>query len=166
MIKSKLTEWEVGLRPTSPPGLKALRVTPRLRRALELARAEARPLGHRCVGTEHVLLGIARLDEGVAVKLLRELGAPPARIREEIATRLGIAPPTRASTAPPHATLEAFVAAGRGFRAACSPGLERFRRGSPAQHDARMRVRTTPAAPIAAYQVGRQRVDEPHESPA
>lgn len=76
----------------SPRRWEALGVTPRLKRALELARAEARRLGHRCVGTEHVLLGIARLDEGVGAGLLRELGAPPARVREEIATRLGIDP--------------------------------------------------------------------------
>ena len=39
-----------------------------------------------------MLLGIARIDEGVDVQLLRELGAPPARIREEIAERLGVDP--------------------------------------------------------------------------
>jgi hypothetical protein len=39
-----------------------------------------------------VLLGIARFDEGVDAELLRELGAPPARIREEIAERLGVDP--------------------------------------------------------------------------
>jgi ATP-dependent Clp protease ATP-binding subunit ClpA len=87
----------------SPRRWEALGVTPRLKRTLELARAEARRLGHRCVGTEHVLLGIARLDEGVAAQLLRELGAPPVRVREEIAKRLGIdaeqlAPPRRRRT--------------------------------------------------------------------
>ena len=87
----------------SPRRWEALGVTPRLKRALELARAEARRLGHRCVGTEHVLLGIARLDEGVGARLLRELGAPPDRVREEIAARLGIdpsqlAPPPRRRT--------------------------------------------------------------------
>ncbi|MBV9467046.1 MAG: hypothetical protein JO206_08800 [Solirubrobacterales bacterium] len=76
----------------SPRRWEALGVTPRLKRALELARAEARRLGHRCTGTEHVLLGIARLDEGGGAKLLRELGAPRARIREEIAARLDIDP--------------------------------------------------------------------------
>src|SRR5919201_1795605 len=87
----------------SPRRWEALGVTPRLKRALELARAEARRLGHRCVGTEHVLLGIARLDYGVGAKLLRELGAPPTRIREEMAARLSIdpsqlAPPPRRRT--------------------------------------------------------------------
>src|SRR5215207_9071462 len=85
---------------TAPRRWEALGVSPRLKRALELARAEARRLGHRCVGTEHVLLGIARLDEGVGARMLRDLGAPPARVREEVAARLGInaaqlAPPPR-----------------------------------------------------------------------
>jgi hypothetical protein len=35
---------------------------------------------------------MARLDEGVGARLLHELGAPPARVREEIATRLAIDP--------------------------------------------------------------------------
>lgn len=76
----------------APRRWEPLGVTPRLKRTLELARAEARRLGHRCAGTEHVLLGIARLDEGVGATLLRELGAPPDRVREEIAARLGIDP--------------------------------------------------------------------------
>jgi hypothetical protein len=45
-----------------------------------------------------MLLGIARIDEGVDAQLLRELGAPPARICEEIAERLGI---DRAQLNPP-----------------------------------------------------------------
>jgi hypothetical protein len=76
----------------SPRRWEALGVTPGLKRALVFARAEARRLGHRSVGTEHVLLGIARLDDGVDAQLLRELGAPPACIREEIAERLGVDP--------------------------------------------------------------------------
>jgi hypothetical protein len=76
----------------APRRWEALGVAPRLKRSLELARAEARRLGHRCAGTEHVLLGIVRLDEAVATRLLRELGAPPERIRAEVAARLGISP--------------------------------------------------------------------------
>jgi hypothetical protein len=76
----------------SPRRWEALGVTPWLKQALMFARAEARRLGHRCVGTEHVLLGIARLDDGLDAQLLRELGAPPADIRDEIAARLGVDP--------------------------------------------------------------------------
>jgi hypothetical protein len=76
----------------SPRHWEALGVTPRLKQALLIARKEAHRLGHRCVGTEHMLLAIARFDEGVDAQLLRKLGAPPARIREEIAERLGVDP--------------------------------------------------------------------------
>jgi hypothetical protein len=76
----------------SPRRWEALGVTPRLKQALVVARKEAHRLGHRCVGTEHMLLGIARIDEGADAELLHELGAPPARIREEIAERLGVDP--------------------------------------------------------------------------
>jgi hypothetical protein len=82
----------------SPRRWEALGVTPSLKRALVLARAEAFRLGQQCVGTEHVLLGIARFDEGPEAQLLRELGAPPARIRDEIAKRLEVDP---ARLAPP-----------------------------------------------------------------
>jgi len=82
----------------SPRRWEPLGVTPGLKRALLLARAEARRLGHPCVGTEHVLLGIARFDEGPDAQLLGELGAPPSRVREEIARRLGVDP---ARLAPP-----------------------------------------------------------------
>jgi len=75
---------------TGPPLCEPVRVAPRLKRTLELARAEARRLGHRCVGTEHVLLGIARLDEGVAARILRDLGGSPDRVQEEVAKRLGL----------------------------------------------------------------------------
>jgi ATP-dependent Clp protease ATP-binding subunit ClpC len=76
----------------SPRHWEALGVTPRLKQALLIARKEAHRLGHRCVGTEHMLLGIARFDEGADAQLLCKLGAPPAHIREEIAERLGVDP--------------------------------------------------------------------------
>lgn len=75
---------------TATPLCHPVRVTPRSKRVLELARAEARRLGHRCASTEHVLLGIARLDEGVAAHVLRDLGGQPDRVRDELAIRLGL----------------------------------------------------------------------------
>lgn len=74
----------------TPRRWEALGAAPRVKRALELARAEARRLGQRCIGAEHLLLAIARLDEGVAARILRDLGAPPPRVREKVATRLGV----------------------------------------------------------------------------
>ena len=45
--------------------------SPRIKRVLELAAAEARALGHNYVGTEHLLLGLLREGEGIAVRLLQ-----------------------------------------------------------------------------------------------
>jgi ATP-dependent Clp protease ATP-binding subunit ClpC len=69
-----------GTRPAfSQPGL-----TPRTKRVIELAVDEARRLGHHYIGTEHLLLGLIREGEGVAVDVLRRLGAPPEEIREQV----------------------------------------------------------------------------------
>ena len=49
--------------------------TPRAKKVLELAVEEARLLGHTYIGSEHILLGLVREDEGIAGKILRTLGA-------------------------------------------------------------------------------------------
>uniref|UniRef100_A0A832MLJ5 ATP-dependent Clp protease ATP-binding subunit n=1 Tax=Eiseniibacteriota bacterium TaxID=2212470 RepID=A0A832MLJ5_UNCEI len=71
--------------------------TPRAKRVLELAVEEARSLGHNYVGTEHLLLGLIREGEGVAAKVLLELGVDRKRVREETLKLLGGAPSAGAS---------------------------------------------------------------------
>ncbi len=66
--------------------------TPRAKRVLELAVEEARALGHNYVGTEHLLLGLIREGEGVAAKVLLELGVDRKRVREETLKLLGGSP--------------------------------------------------------------------------
>jgi ATP-dependent Clp protease ATP-binding subunit ClpC len=51
---------------------------------IELAVDEARRLGHHYIGTEHLLLGLVREGEGVAVDVLQRLGASPQEIREQV----------------------------------------------------------------------------------
>ena len=63
-----------------PPGTNLLTFgdipfTPRARKVLELAVEEARLLGHNYIGSEHLLLGLIREDEGIGGKILRSLGA-------------------------------------------------------------------------------------------
>jgi ATP-dependent Clp protease ATP-binding subunit ClpA len=65
-----------------------LPVTPRVRRCLELALREARSHGHLHVGTEHLLLGLALEDEGVASLILRESGVDAGTIRTTVARML------------------------------------------------------------------------------
>jgi ATP-dependent Clp protease ATP-binding subunit ClpA len=62
--------------------------TPRAKKVLELALREALSLGHHYIGTEHILLGLAREDDGVAVRILRDFGADPETIRHEVMRRL------------------------------------------------------------------------------
>ncbi|MFH1278368.1 MAG: ATP-dependent Clp protease ATP-binding subunit [Candidatus Eisenbacteria bacterium] len=63
--------------------------TPRAKRVLELAVEEARLLGHNYVGTEHLLLGLIREGEGVAARVLIDLGADKKKVREETLKLLG-----------------------------------------------------------------------------
>src|SRR6266516_7139241 len=72
--------------------------TPRAKRVLELAVEEARSLGHNYVGTEHLLLGLIREGEGVAAKVLLELGVDRKRVREETLKLLGGTPSSSAGT--------------------------------------------------------------------
>jgi ATP-dependent Clp protease ATP-binding subunit ClpA len=55
--------------------------TPRAKKALENAGREAVSLGHRYIGTEHILLGLVHEDEGVAIRILAELDADPESVR-------------------------------------------------------------------------------------
>ena len=58
--------------------------TPHAKHALELALREALSLGHGYIGTEHVLLGLVRVDEGVGVEVLNGLGATPQVVRDSL----------------------------------------------------------------------------------
>jgi len=58
--------------------------TPRAKRVLELALLESRQLGHRYIGTEHILLGLIREGEGVAAQVLTRLGADLHLVREQV----------------------------------------------------------------------------------
>ncbi len=60
-------------------------LTPRTKRVIELAVDEARRLGHPYIGTEHLLLGLAREGEGIAVDVLKSLGVNLDRLRTETA---------------------------------------------------------------------------------
>lgn len=68
--------------------------TPRAKRVLELSVDEARQLGHNYVGTEHLLLGLIREGEGVAARVLLELGVDRKKVRDETLRLLGGSAPT------------------------------------------------------------------------
>ena len=63
--------------------------TPRAKRVLELSWDEARQLGHNYIGTEHLLLGLIREGEGVAARVLENLGVDLNKIRANVVKMLG-----------------------------------------------------------------------------
>ncbi|XP_057415994.1 chaperone protein ClpC, chloroplastic-like [Lotus japonicus] len=63
--------------------------TPRAKRVLELSLEEARQLGHNYIGSEHLLLGLLREGEGVAARVLQDLGADPNNIRAQVIRMVG-----------------------------------------------------------------------------
>jgi ATP-dependent Clp protease ATP-binding subunit ClpC len=58
--------------------------TPRAKKVLELSLREAQALGHHFIGTEHMLLGLVRENDGVAARILLELGADAETVRAEV----------------------------------------------------------------------------------
>jgi ATP-dependent Clp protease ATP-binding subunit ClpC len=63
--------------------------TPRAKKVLELALREALGLGHGYIGTEHLLLGLARENEGVAARILLDFNVDADRVRNAVAGMLG-----------------------------------------------------------------------------
>src|SRR4051812_2018113 len=74
--------------------------TPRAKKVLELAVEEAQNMGHSHVGTEHLLLGLIREEEGVAAQVLENLGVRLDIVREEVISLLGEGQPGPQPQAP------------------------------------------------------------------
>ena len=72
--------------------------TPRAKRVLELSWDEARQLGHNYIGTEHLLLGLIREGEGVAARVLENLGVDLNKVRSNVIRMLGEARTSTTST--------------------------------------------------------------------
>jgi ATP-dependent Clp protease ATP-binding subunit ClpC len=63
--------------------------TPKINRAIDLAGEEAERLGHKCLNTDHLLLGTLRIEDGIALQVLATLGVDTTELRELIVRRLG-----------------------------------------------------------------------------
>src|ERR1700720_2599961 len=68
--------------------------TPRAQQLLALARKEAERFNHNCVGTEHLLLGLIKLGQGVAVNVLHKMGLDLERVRMDVEKYVGSHPAT------------------------------------------------------------------------
>jgi ATP-dependent Clp protease ATP-binding subunit ClpC len=82
-------EFIIGQSAYSAPGV--MRLTLPAKRVIELAVDEARTMGHRYVGTEHLLLGLMREGAGIAAGVLQQHGLSLTRLRDE--TRRELAEP-------------------------------------------------------------------------
>lgn len=67
--------------------------TPRAKKVLEYAVEEAQHMGHSYIGTEHILLGLIREEEGVAARVLENLGLKLDNVREAVLELIGETPP-------------------------------------------------------------------------
>lgn len=74
--------------------------TPRAKKVIELAMAEAQQLGHSYIGTEHILLGLIREGEGVAAHVLAGLGADIGMVRQRVIELLSGMPFSSSASAP------------------------------------------------------------------
>lgn len=71
--------------------------TPRAQQVLALARKEADRFNHSYVGTEHLLLGLIKLGQGVAVNVLERMGLELETVRMEVEKEVGSGPPQKAA---------------------------------------------------------------------
>jgi ATP-dependent Clp protease ATP-binding subunit ClpC len=69
--------------------------TPRAQQVLQLARKEADRFNHGYVGTEHLLLGLVALGQGVAVNVLQKMGVNLESVRLEVEKAVGVGPQTK-----------------------------------------------------------------------
>ena len=68
------------------------RYTERAKKVMELAVREALSLGHNYIGTEHILLGLVRENEGVGARILLDFDADAEKVRNEVIRTLGGTP--------------------------------------------------------------------------
>ena len=69
--------------------LQTIHYTPRAKKVIELSVDESRKLGHSYIGTEHILLGLIREGEGVAARVLNNLGVSLNKARQQVLQLVG-----------------------------------------------------------------------------
>ena len=97
--------------------------TPRAKKVLELSWDEARQLGHNYIGTEHLLLGLIREGEGVAAKVLENLGVELNKCRSNIIKMLG---ETKTSSSSSSSSGSSLATPGASSKNAKTPSLDEF----------------------------------------
>ena len=88
--------WYTALtRPTYSSDTDLHNFTPRAQQVIALARTEADRFHHNFLGTEHLLLGLIKLDKGVAVNVLKKIGMDLETLRMEVEKLIGTGPGPR-----------------------------------------------------------------------
>jgi mannose-6-phosphate isomerase-like protein (cupin superfamily) len=104
-----------------------LPLTPRAMRAVDLAAHSARELGHNYIGTEHLLLGELAEGEGVAAKVLANLGVSEQRLRDEVMKAINAwAKPANDRPTPPSSASFTFWPPGTGRTLNLGPDVWTF----------------------------------------
>ena len=98
--------------------------TPRAKRVLELSWDEARQLGHNYIGTEHLLLGLIREGEGVAARVLENLGIDLNKVRSNVVKMLGESKPSGSGSSSGSTTSSTASSSGK----TKTPSLDEFGR--------------------------------------
>ncbi len=98
--------------------------TPRAKRVLELSWDEARQLGHNYIGTEHLLLGLIREGEGVAARVLENLGVDLNKVRSNVVKMLGESKPSASGSSSGSTTSSTASSSGK----TKTPSLDEFGR--------------------------------------
>ena len=79
----RVKEMVERLTAASRPPAGRIELAPTTEQVLQFAIEEARRMGHHYIGTEHLLLGLVRQDEGVAVDVLKRMGVTPEQVRRQ-----------------------------------------------------------------------------------
>jgi ATP-dependent Clp protease ATP-binding subunit ClpC len=108
--------------------------TPRAKRVLELSLEEARQLGHNYIGTEHLLLGLLREGEGVAARVLENLGADPAKIRTQVCCPHTLSPVQPRTQAAHERSIPNSTPSTHGRTTRTPPSPHRFVHSCPSTH--------------------------------
>lgn len=95
--------------PSPRTNANALDLFPGTKQVLELAVDEARRMGHHYIGTEHLLLGLVRQTDGVAIEVLKRLGVRPEDVRRQTRKALQEMPVKAAAPSPSEAIRKAFT---------------------------------------------------------
>jgi ATP-dependent Clp protease ATP-binding subunit ClpC len=104
-----------------PP--QSIAITPRVKKIFELAHMAAQKLKHSHIGTEHLLLGLIDEGEGVAIRVLKELGVEPQKLKQEVLNSLQNTPKASADKVSEESQSDSVLKYGRDLTDSARKGM-------------------------------------------